>query len=213
MLHAHRFARYVASERFAPRVMPDHLASPTYIVLLDGTAATSAALAGGATVPLPAGAGTAAAAPLPSVEEVLHSLLSHVLLVKPPTQPPNQVCHVLWVPLAAMVLGSCSAWPAARTRRTRLACTNREFRPVFVRLYRGFLHTASCLEVPALLSGPDTSLFLPPAQVPAGTTVAALLSGAGPKLAAHSGLRVLVNGEVASDPQQLLVHGDQVCCK
>jgi hypothetical protein len=49
-------------------------------------------------------------------------------------------------------------------------------------------------------------------QVPAGTTVAALLSGASPKLARLSGnsVRVLVNGEVAADPSQLLTHGDQV---
>ena len=49
-------------------------------------------------------------------------------------------------------------------------------------------------------------------QVPAGTTVAALLSGASPKLARLSGnsVRVLVNGEVAADLSQLLMHGDQV---
>ena len=50
-------------------------------------------------------------------------------------------------------------------------------------------------------------------QVPAGTTVAALLSGASPRLARFGGagrVRVLVNGEVAADPLQLLTHGDQV---
>lgn len=50
-------------------------------------------------------------------------------------------------------------------------------------------------------------------QVPAGTTVAALLSGASPRLARFGGVgrvRVLVNGEVAADPMQLLTHGDQV---
>ena len=50
-------------------------------------------------------------------------------------------------------------------------------------------------------------------QVPAGTTVAALLSGASPRLARLGGggrVRVLVNGEVAADPMQLLTHGDQV---
>ena len=50
-------------------------------------------------------------------------------------------------------------------------------------------------------------------QVPAGTTVAALLSGASLRLAHLGGgaVRVLVNGEVAKDPMQLLTHGDQVC--
>lgn len=64
---ARRFARYVASERFAPQGAPAHLASPTYIVLLDRTAVSPAAAAA---VGDAAALGGGAIQPLPSIEEV-----------------------------------------------------------------------------------------------------------------------------------------------
>jgi hypothetical protein len=68
---ARRFARYVASERFAPQGAPAHLASPTYIVLLDRTAASLSAAATVAAGGDAAAVGGGAMQPLPTIEEVL----------------------------------------------------------------------------------------------------------------------------------------------